>query len=420
MNILWITNTIFPAPSKTMGLTTPNAGGWMYGMAMQIADKPDIHLAVATTYNGTVLKSFNIDGVVYYLLPSKNNTHYQKSLELIWMKICNEFAPDLIHIHGTEYTHGLACMRARQDAKYIISIQGLIGIISRFYYANISSSQIFKNITLRDLVRFDTIFQAKMNFERRSEFEKEYLLKTSNVIGRTNWDYAHTKAINPKVNYYFCNESLRDGFYTASKWDIARKTNFTIFSSQAYYPLKGIHQVLKAMAFLSGEFPTLMLRIAGPSIIYGKKMNDKIKTSGYGSYVKKLIKTLKLTENVQFIGTLTEDQMIEEYKNAHVFICPSSIENSPNSLGEAQLLGLPVIASFVGGIPDMVTHNISGLLYRFEDVEMMAENIRKIFNSNELAQFLSMNGIQVAEKRHNRQINLENTIRIYSEIINTK
>jgi glycosyltransferase involved in cell wall biosynthesis len=38
-------------------------------------------------------------------------------------------------------------------------------------------------------------------------------------------------------------------------------------------------------------------------------------------------------------------KMITEYRNAHIFICPSSIENSPNSLGEAQLIGVPVIAA---------------------------------------------------------------------------
>ena len=88
---------------------------------------------------------------------------------------------------------------------------------------------------------------------------------------------------------------------------------------------------------------------------------------------------------MQFTGSLREDQMIAEYLNAHLFICPSSIENSPNSLGEAQLLGVPVIASYVGGVPDMVTHGETGLLYRFEEVEMLAEGIRNLFMNMALA-----------------------------------
>lgn len=68
--------------------------------------------------------------------------------------------------------------------------------------------------------------------------------------------------------------------------------------------------------------------------------------------------------------------MKQEYLNANVFICPSSLENSPNSLGEAQILGTPCLASYVGGIPDMMFGN-EGYLYRFEEIEMLAERFVK-------------------------------------------
>ena len=229
-------------------------------------------------------------------------------------------------------------------------------------------------------------------------------------------DYVHVKALNQKVNYHFCNESLRDLFYTAEKWDIKNKSDYTIFLSQANLPFKGLHQVLKAVSRLKSEYRGIKIRIAGSSIIMYSSILDKIKLSGYGSYIRNLIKKLNLNEHVQFIGTLTEEQMVEEYKNAHLFICPSSIENSPNSLGEAQLLGVPVVASYVGGIPDMVTHGETGLLYRFEEVEMLAEHIRSIFNNDNLAHKLSSNVIMVAEERHNRLINLNKTLEIYQEI----
>jgi glycosyltransferase involved in cell wall biosynthesis len=262
-------------------------------------------------------------------------------------------------------------------------------------------------------VRFDTLFQAKNKFVKRGIFEKEYILQTRHVIGRTSWDYAHTKAINPSVNYHFCNETLRDGFYTSLKWNATNKTNYTIFLSQAGKPIKGLHQVLKAVALLKNEFPQIKVRVAGNSIINTATLKDKIKLSGYGAYIKKLIKQLKLDDQVQFTGSLAEDQMIAEYLNAHLFICPSSIENSPNSLGEAQLLGVPVIASFVGGIPDMVKHGETGLLYRFEEVEMLAEHIRNLFINMPLALSLSKNGINAAEERHHPATNLQQMIKIY-------
>ena len=72
MKILWITNTIFPEPSKALGVSEPVGGGWMYGLANKIATTENIQLAVAATYTGSELKIFHIDGVTYYLLPGRS------------------------------------------------------------------------------------------------------------------------------------------------------------------------------------------------------------------------------------------------------------------------------------------------------------------------------------------------------------
>lgn len=417
MKVLWITNTIFPAPSRALGIPASVTGGWMYGLANQIASTEGIRLAVATIYRGNDLKTFDIDGVLYYLLPFHTTSGYSKSLEPFWQKVCADFEPDVIHIHGTECTHGLACMRACSLLNYVVSIQGLVSVCARYYYAGISKSEIFKNITLRAIVGHDTLFQGKNKFVKQSVFEKEYIQRTKHVIGRTGWDYAHTKALNPSVSYHFCNETLRDSFYTNPKWNSTCKTDYTIFLSQAGYPVKGLHQALKAVALLKQDFPHIKVRVAGHSIINTATLIDKIKLSGYGAYIRKLIKQLDLHDQVQFTGPLTEDKMIAEYLNAHLFICPSSIENSPNSLGEAQLLGVPTIASYVGGVPDMIDHGETGLLYRFEEVEMLAEHIRRIFTDITLTMDLSENGIKAAKKRHHQKENLNRMIEIYQLII---
>ena len=126
-----------------------------------------------------------------------------------------------------------------------------------------------------------------------------------------------------------------------------------------------------------------------------------------------LLTKYKLENKVSFLGPLDEHKMIEEYQKAHVFICPSSIENSPNSLGEAQLIGTPVIASYVGGIPDMVQNGKTGILYRFEEIEMLAEYIKQIFENDKLAKYLSENEIREAEKRHDKETIFKELISIY-------
>jgi len=416
MKVLWITNTTFPAPSTMLNLPVPVKGGWMYSLADQLALRPDIQLAVATIYPGKDARVITSDSIRYYLLPCNSRLKYDQDLESFWRHICSEFAPDIVHIHGTEFSHGLACMRACQTLNYAISIQGLIGVYARYYYASLTLSDIIMNITLRDIVRWNTLFQEKQKLESRGAFEREYLQRAKHVIGRTQWDYTHAKAINPTVTYHHGEEMLRSAFYSASKWNQTTKIAHVIFLSQATHPIKGMHQALKAVALLVKEFPDISVRIAGFSLVAGNSAIERLKTSGYSLYISRLIKQYSLNNRVEFTGQLSDGQMIAEYQNAHLFVCPSSIENSPNSVGEAQILGVPTIASFVGGIPDMITHGETGLLYRFEEIEMLAENIRRVFSDDQLAERLSKQGIMAAELRHNRLINRDRTVDIYRQI----
>lgn len=413
MRILWITNTIFPAPSKILGIPEPVFGGWMYGLLKQLSSDKKIVIGVATVYNGNELKKIIIDDNVYYLLPAKTTISYQRKLEKYWLKVCDDFKPNIIHIHGTEYTHGLSCMRILPEHKYVVSIQGLVSVYSRYYYGGIGMWDIFKNITLRDIILRKTIYHGKLSFEKRGKFEIECIKRAEHVIGRTSWDFAHSRNINIKVKYHHCNEILRDGFYNAKKWNINKKEDFTVFLSQSVYPIKGLHKVIEAISLLKSEFPKIKVKVAGKNILKEKKCLMTLRQNGYEKYIYRLIKKLKLHDYFYFLGVLSEEQMIIEYQKAHVFICPSSIENSPNSVGEAQLLGVPTIASYVGGIPDMIVHGKSGLLYRFDDVEMLAENIKKVFTDNSLALSLSSNGIEVASIRHDRYVNKEKMDEIY-------
>ena len=98
-----------------------------------------------------------------------------------------------------------------------------------------------------------------------------------------------------------------------------------------------------------------------------------------------------------------------------MFVVPSSIENSPNSLAEAQILGLPLIAANVGGIPSMVKDGTSGYLYRFEEYETLAVLILRIFKGYDKS--ISMNSINVAKKRHDPAKIIADMLSIYKRII---
>lgn len=109
----------------------------------------------------------------------------------------------------------------------------------------------------------------------------------------------------------------------------------------------------------------------------------------YPQYLRKLIQKHHLEAHVLFQGTLSAQEMQKAYRRAHVFALPSSIENSPNSLGEAMLLGVPCVAADVGGVKQMMTDEKEGLLYQGDSPAMLAYAIDRIFTEDALASRLS-------------------------------
>lgn len=400
---------MLPPICEALNIKVPVTGGWMYSSLKNLQKFDDLEFAVATVYNGREFVSRLIGNTTYYLLPigNKNNQRYLPHLEPLWHRVNQEFKPDIIHIHGTEYTQGLAYIRACGNKGVVVSIQGLVSVYERYYLAGILPKEIIKNITLRDTLRCDNIFKQKKKFLQRGEYEKEYIRSVKHVIGRTSWDKAHVRAINPDIHYHFCNETLRDEFYKHT-WNYESCEKHSIFSSQAGYPIKGLHQLLKAMPLILREYPDTKLYVAGGDITKSKWY----RLSGYASYIKRLIEENGLRDMVNFTGMLSEKDMCARYLRSNVFVCPSAIENSPNSLGEAQLLGVPCIAAYVGGVPDMM-RGCEDNMYRFEEAEMLAEKICETFSQKSNVAIINR---EIPLQRHNSKLNAEQMYRIYTSI----
>lgn len=413
MKVLWITNILFPeAVSRISNNSELKAsGGWMLGAANALLERSDISLCVATV-SSLVKELTCIDGekIRYYIIPyGKGNLRENPEYQRFWIQIKEEVSPDVVHIHGTEYSHGHSYMKACGYDNVVISIQGMKSAYYYYYYG-ISRCDIYKNITLRDILR-GTILKEQRDFRRSSRYEIDMLQMANHIIGRTSWDKARTWAINPNAKYHFCNETLRDEFYDNSLWSYDRCSKHTIFLSQAGYPIKGLHQLLKAMPLVLRQYPDTQIRIAGTDITKCTTFTDIKHFTGYGMYIKNLLKKFRLYGKVCFIGSLNAENMKNEYLNCNVFVCPSSIENSPNSLGEAQILGVPCIASYVGGVPDMM-EGCEENLYRFEEVEMLAEKICRVFSDSNVHSDVR----EKALRRHDRLMNAENLIKIYKSI----
>jgi glycosyltransferase involved in cell wall biosynthesis len=419
MNILWVTNIALPEASLLMNEKPTPFGGWFVSASAHLADEDSIELSIAFPKKGLrtvqILKGEKIN---YYAFPPVKEKDVSSNKKNSYLeKILDKAKPDIVHIFGTEFAHALAMVNIceKKNVNAVMSIQGLVSIYAQHYMACLPA-KIQNRFTVRDFIRQDNLKQQQKKFIKRGEFEIEALQKVKHIIGRTTLDRACAYQINPDAQYHFCNETLRDEFYKHT-WDIEKCEKHSIFISQGSYPIKGLHFILEAMPLILKRFPDTKLYVGGQDIVKFDILKEKLKISSYGKYIKELIGRYKLGKSVVFNGILDEKQMCERYLRSHVFVCPSSIENSPNSLGEAMILGVPCVASDVGGVADLLKHREEGFVYQTDAPYMLAYYVCEIFASDELALDFSKKAREHAMGTHNREQNTSTLIAICKDII---
>ena len=418
MNVLLVTNIALPEASLLMNEKPTPFGGWFVSVSKILAEQNDIKLSI--TFSKKELSKVRVlqgEKIYYCAFPTISERDIRSNKKNTYLhEILDTIKPDIVHIFGTECAHTLAMVNTcnKQNITAVISIQGLTSIIANHYLTGLPTS-VQNRFTLRDFLKQDNLKRQQSKFVRRGAFEIEALQKVKHIIGRTTWDKACTSQINPNAQYHFCNETLRDEFYKYS-WDINNCEKHSIFVSQGSYPIKGLHFMLEAMPLILKWFPDTKLYVGGQNITKSDTLKDKIKISSYGKYIKELIKRYNLGKSIVFTGILDEKQMCRRYLKSHVFVSPSIVENESNSLSEAKIIGVPCVASYVGGVIDRIEHEKDGFFYQHDALYMLAYYVCEIFANNDLALQFSKKAKINAQKTNEIKINIQTLKKIYKEI----
>ena len=419
MKIIWVVEPVMPQIARMIGAAPSIAGGWLASVCDGLLDNAENHMIVCYRTAGAPARVS--DGRLTGWSFAQDPLRYSPELERAFSELLRAERPDVIHIWGTEFPHSLAMLNAaereRMLARTAVSIQGLISEIAKEFTADLPD-RVVDGYTFRDLVRGDNIRRQQEKFALRGTFETEALRKARHVIGRTSWDHDCVQRINQNAVYHFCDETLRKPFYEG-RWNIETCERHSVFVSQGNYPIKGLHMALEALAILKRKFPDVMLYTTGEDP-RKKGFQARLRRSGYALYLANRIRALGLEGNVSFLGNLSAAQMRERYLRAHVALNSSSIENSSNAIGEAMLLGTPVVASAVGGTPDIVTDRKEGLLYPFGEPGQLAEAVQSLFSDDALAERLSEAARRMALRRHDADENLAALLAIYRALSTRK
>ena len=417
MKVLWIVNLLPSDISAKLNIKSENLGGWVESMAGELKQNKDIELAIACKCSPSLGFCEEMDCVRYYSVPYSSKTKLADLVE-ICRSIISDFHPDIIQIEGTEFLHAKAMLTAAKtaDIPAVISLQGILNGQYQYQCGQLQIDDMMFSRSLKNIFTAWILHLRKTRwYKKRLKPEREIIQTADNVMGRTTWDRAHAYRINPDAKYYSCNRTLRPPFYE-KRWNIDTMERHSIYIGNGYYALKGVHFVVQALPELIREYPDVKVYVAGVKPFYEGDKRPFYK-KGYGLYLEKLIKDLGVQDHIIFTGSLKAEEVAERLSKVHAYVLCSAVENSPNTLGEAMLMGTPCVAAYVGGVSDMATDGEDALFYRNDDPALLAWNLKRVFDSDELALKLSANGRKRAFVTHDPKANAEQLISNYKDIL---
>ena len=417
MKVLWFTTS----PSLSRGTLdgSYNVGtSWIEAMEALVHQNTNIELALAFIWKGDKhVKHFTFEGSSsqYYALPRRPigklaNLFRQffclpepRSGISDYLEVVNRFKPDVINFFGTETPFPQILQHIKTP--HVIWFQGNLTVYQRKWYAGISMWQSILSESPKDFLLARSDLHAYFSNKKFTRREKEYFKTAQNFIGRTDWDRRLVSTMAPQAEYFHCEEVMRDLFYKFSWQPRNDRSKYILVSTFRDNLYKGLETAMETFQLLEKvQKRPIEWRIIG------------VPNNSHYERVCRKITGLQKNTNFKILGLMPSDDIINELLHADVFVHPSHIDNSPNSLCEAMLLGLPIVSTNVGGIPSLLKDPDEGFLVQNGDPYAMAGAILTILTHSDLAETMAKNARQRALARHERQSIIKRLFEVYDKI----
>ena len=387
-NVLWITNVLIGHHREMVGLDNKVKGAtWLHAAYAATLNNQDYKLHIATIDDVPRMLTGEKDGNCFYILPGNDSGNYDiNSSNRIkdWQTLKEIVKPDLVVVWGTETRFAYLAMKVMKDIPKLIYMQGVIRCIADHYYEGIPNEFRFKS--LRDYAdRINKKSQINV-FKQQIHFEEEMLKMATAVIVENDWCEDVCRGINPDLRVFRNKLPISEAFFS-KRWSINKMEPHTIFTNAGGYAIKGHHILFKALAIVKSVCPDVKCYVPGVKLdVY----DTFIRRSSYIMYLNYLIKEYHLENNIEYVGGLTSEQMVEYLTKSNMYVMPSVVENHSSSLIESMVVGTPSVSSLVGGVANLISHGYNGFLYNSLDANSLAGLILRVFDKS-IASFLSDN-----------------------------
>ncbi|MGL5319080.1 MAG: glycosyltransferase family 4 protein [Bacteroidales bacterium] len=401
-----------------------NGRGWIDSYIIRLALEPEIE-EIYVVFNSRIKQPIQKEGKITYI-PIKNALTYEFKIfnviprqmgiwecaknEARFAEVLRSITPDIIHIFGSEW-FGIQLLNY-EFPNIMVQIQGVAERwYSNYYPEQFRSFHAKWELFLKSLMHPKAMIWGISYLHQyramgiAAKRESKALEKSSYCAGRTAFDKACILELNRKARYFHIDEILREPFYKSKKWKYnPQKDCIRIVSNISDRIYKGYDIVLETAALLDQYTEEKIIwRIIGLS-----EHSECVKLFGKNSTMSHV--------KIEFEGILDEKRIIDILLSSDLYVHPSHIENSSNSICEAQILGVPVLAKCAGGNESMLEHGEAGIL--FSSAEILAKTIAEIKENEDLLLKISEKGRATAAYRHNSDRIIKDTLSAYKTIAN--
>lgn len=406
MRILFTSHLFYDDPGYS-------GGSWINALTGLLKGKEGMEIGILyPSYSKD--SHYEKDGISYFPIKIKLNTirkirnTFCTSAQLvrnddIVTDYVNAFKPDIIQMFGLE-TIVTSIVKHITTVPIVVHIQGICEpCLEAWFPKGFSMWSVWARYPFKLKLLRKTIIDKYYRFKNLTKVEKANYQCYHYYLGRTNWDKELSRKYSPTRQYYVCNEVIRNEFYKHT-WKQPRQLRLVSINNGELY--KGFDTILLTANALKEKGQSFVWDVYGISadapII--KIVEDIL---GY-----------RFSEcNVKFCGKNTAAELAFELSNATFYVHPSHVDNSPNSLCEAQIVGTPSIATNVGGIPSLEKNEVTGYLFHDGDYVELSDIIKRKCHADKELRLISENAKRVALERHDKDKIVNSLLETYKVII---
>ncbi|MBN1181894.1 MAG: glycosyltransferase family 4 protein [Bacteroidales bacterium] len=395
-------------------------GGWIESLEKELTKDQNIKLGISYNVYGVEDGSFKTNNTTYYpvikarpknkimrIVEGWNHKSQLRSDMKPYLDVIDDFKPDVIHIFGTESEFGL--LSSFTGIPCLIYIQGILTIVTRKWFSGLSPFEVFKHSHKLSILKGRGLYHDYYKTLKAARRE-EIIYKSNKIfIGRTDWDRRISSVLSPGSQYFHCDEIMRSVFYQNEWISKSRRETFTIISTTRKAIYKGLETILESALYVKRFFPKYKFKWR----VAGVRNTDEVSL-----LIERKLKVRFGDVGISLLGPLSEEELVTEMLQADLFVHPSHTDNSPNSICEAMLLGMPIIATYAGGIPSIILDKEEGLLIQDGDSIALTGAVLELYHNPESSILLGENARKKALMRNHPAKVIKVLLGIYNVVLN--